>query len=194
MCDSDIKIYGDKNDLSKREAEKMADAFEMMNAHRTNGNLNKARELGEKLATLTPSETNEGEMHLDLSKVLAAKYRSQDIMYQIKVLLVFIAETILQKEISDQFLSTTAINAMHNKLRDDSPNFFKNISDGTAFTFYYLALRKSEDIRENMGEAFAMLCSVQKNKEGFVEAGKIICSVAVDAIIKEIRKVEFEEI
>lgn len=190
MCDNDIKIYGGENNLSIKDAEKMADAFEMMNIHRTNGNLQKARELGERLATLTPSETNDG-IQLNFSELLAVKYRSQDIMYQIKVLLVFLAETILQKEIPETFLATTAINAMHNKLRNESPAFFRNISDGAAFTFYFLALRKGGDIKENMGEAFAMLCSVQKNKEGYIEAGKTVCTVAVEEIIKEIRKVEF---
>ena len=110
-----------------------------------------------------------------------------------KVLLVFACETLLQIEIPVSIVSTAAITAMYEKIEKLSPGFYDNISNGAAFTFYYLALQKGGDISANIGEAFAMLCSV-KNKEGFVLAGSTVWNMAVDIIEKEIDKAELSDI
>ena len=82
---------------------------------------------------------------------------------------------------------------MYESIQKNSPGFYKNISNGAAFTFYYLAIQKGGDVSDNIGEAFAMLCSV-KNKEGFVAAGKTVWNLAVDIITKEIEKAQFQNI
>lgn len=82
---------------------------------------------------------------------------------------------------------------MYEKIEKMSPGFYDNIANGAAFTFYYLALQKGGNLSENIGDAFAMLCSV-KNKESFVKAGSTVWNIAVDLIEKEIEKVKFEEI
>lgn len=191
MSDADMKIYeGKSGGLSITSG--MMNAYELMNFHRENGNLQKARDLGAKLASLTPSDTDDGD-EIDLFSELPKKFRTQDIAYQIKVLLVFAAETTLQSEIRDEMLATTAINAMHDKIREDKPVFFRNISDSAAFTFYCLALKKRSDVAENIGEAFAMLCNVQKNTESFISAGKTVWFKAVEELKKEISKVDFKK-
>ena len=91
------------------------------------------------------------------------------------------------------FVSTTAISSMYERIRVLSPGFYDNISNGAAFTFYYLAIQKGGDLSSHIGEAFAMLCSV-KNKDGFVEAGKTVWNLAVDIISKEIEKADFRNI
>ena len=116
----------------------------------------------------------------------------QDILYQIRVLLVFACETLLQIELPTELLSTTAIASMYHAMEEDMPGFYSNISNGAAFTFYYLAIQKGGDISENIGEAFAMLCAV-KNKESYVLAGKTIWNIAVDIIEKEIEKADIKE-
>ena len=188
MAENDVKIYQSKAQrLGVRV--NLNDDFETINQQRANGNLEKARELGRRLATLTPSFDSDG-LRVNLKDVLPKKYLSQDILYQIKVMLVFEAEALLQMELPLPVLATTAINALHDALLENAPGFHKNISDGAAFTFYYLALKKSGDPSENIGEAFAMLCSV-KNKEGFVEAGRSVWNLAANIIQREIRSVEF---
>ena len=89
-------------------------------------------------------------------------------------------------------LAATAVNALHDALRESAPGFHKNISDGAAFTFYYLAMKKGGNLSKNIGEAFAMLCSV-KNKEGYVEAGTTVWNLAANIIQKEIDAVDFVE-
>lgn len=189
MSDQDMKIYDGKSESLNITSAVMS-TYELMNFHREKGNLQKAKDLGTRLATLSPSDTDEGHQ-IDLISSLGQKFRTQDIVYQMKVLLVFAAETVLQSEIRDEMLATTAINAMHDTIRKDMPVFFRNISDSAAFTFYCLALKKRGDVAENVGEAFAMLCDVQKNTESFIDAGKTVWKKAVEGLKAEIAKVEF---
>ena len=188
MEESDVKIYVSKAERLGSQVNLSTD-FESVNLHRSNGNIEKAKQLGKRLATLTPSFDSDG-LIVNFKDILPQKYLSQDILYQIKVLLVFAAEALLQIEIPVQVLATTSLNALHDSLRENSPGFHKNISDGAAFTFYYLAMKKDGNISQNIGEAFAMLCSV-KNKEGFVEAGKTVWKLATTVIEREIESTNF---
>ena len=188
MSDSDVKIYHSKSELN-RSGNDLSIAFDAVIAQRTNGNIDKARKLGEILATITPTGSGDG-IIVDLKDHLAPKYFAPDILYQIKVLLVFACETLLQIEIPVSVVSTTAISSMYDRIKALSPGFYDNISNGAAFTFYYLAIQKGGELSDNIGEAFAMLCSV-KNKEGYVKAGKTVWNLAVDIIEKEIDKTEF---
>ncbi len=189
MAENDVKIYQSKAQrLGVRV--NLTDDFDNVNRQRANGNLEKARQLGKRLSQLTPSLDGEG-LQVNLQDILPKKYLSQDILYQIKVLLVFEAEALLELEIPVPVLATTAINSLHDELRKSAPGFHKNISDGAAFTFYFLAMKKSGDVSQNIGEAFAMLCSV-KNKEGYVEAGRSVWNFAANIIQNEIRKADFD--
>lgn len=189
MAENDVKIYQSKAQrLGVRV--NLNDDFDNVNRQRANGNLEKARQLGKRLSQLTPSLDGEG-LQVNLQDMLPKKYLSQDILYQIKVLLVFEAEALLELEIPVPVLATTAINSLHDALRKSAPGFHKNISDGAAFTFYFLAMKKSGEVSQNIGEAFAMLCNV-KNKEGYVEAGRSVWNLAANVIQNEIRKAEFD--
>lgn len=190
MSESDIKIYN-SNSSDNKAREKMAEIYNLVNLHRENGNLEKARQLGAKLALLTPFE-NEGDLALKLEEKLPKKYLSQDILYQIKVLLIFAVEKKLKEEIKPDFLSIMAVNALNDTISKRHPAFFKNLSDGAAFTFYRLALAKCGEIDENIGEAFAMLCNAKKNTDGFVETGKLIWKMAIELIDREIEITKFE--
>jgi len=190
VSENDVKIYISEKELSKSCS--LAAAVNDVRLHRSNGNIEKARRLGEALATIAPTSDGDN-ISVNLREHLAPKFFAPDILYQIKVLLVFAAETLIQLEIPVSILSTAAIAAMYEKMERLTPGFYKNISNGAAFTFYYLALQKGGEVDENIGEAFAMLCSV-KNKESFIAAGKTVWNIAVDLIEKEIEKVGFEKV
>lgn len=190
MSENDVKIYVSKKELNK--SCEIAAAVNDVRLHRANGNIEKARRLGEALATITPNADGDN-ISINLREHLAPKFFAQDILYQIKVLLVFACETLIQLEVPCSILSTAAVAAMYEKMERLSPGFYKNISSGAAFSFYYLAVQKGGDLAQNIGEAFAMLCSV-KNKDSFVMAGKTVWNIAVDLISKEIEKVEFEKV
>lgn len=188
----DVRIYKAKKDEEDFSVNISTD-IEALNSHRQNGNLLKAKELGKRLATLTPliDSTEEGALAVDFKELLAPKFQSQDILFQIRVLMIFAAESLLQLEIPAPQLSTTAINAMHDTLRKEHAGFYKNISDGAAFTFYYLAMKKGKDLESDIGEAFSMLCSVKRNSESFIDAGKIVWNTSCAIIKKEIENARF---
>lgn len=189
MSENDVRIYVSKKEMNKSAAE-FAGNFDAVMRQRANGNIDKARRLGEVLATIGPTDDGDG-IFVNLRDHLSPKFFVQDILYQIRVLLVFACETLLQMELPTELLSTTAITSMYNAMEKDMPGFYSNIANGAAFTFYYLALQKGGDISENMGDAFAMLCSV-KNKDSYVLAGKTVWNIAVDIIEKEIEKAGIE--
>lgn len=190
MSENDVKIYVSKKEMN-RSASEFSGNFDAVMRHRANGNIDKARRLGETLATIAPTSDGDG-IFVNLKDHLSPKFFVQDILYQIRVLLVFACETILQIELPSELLSTTAISSMYHAIEEGTPGFYSNISNGAAFTFYYLAVQKGGDISENIGEAFAMLCSV-KNKDSFVLAGKTVWNIAVDIIEKEIEKADIQE-
>ena len=185
MSENDVRIYVSKKEMNKIAGE-FAGNFDAVMRHRANGNIDKAHKLGATLATIAPTGEGGG-IFVNLRDHLSQKFFVQDILYQIRVLLVFACETILQMELKSELLSTTAIASMYTALEKDMPGFYSNIANGAAFTFYYLAIQKGGDVSENIGEAFAMLCAV-KNKDSYVLAGKTVWNIAVDIIGKEIEK------
>ena len=191
MSENDVKIYVSKKEMNKSASE-FSGNFDAVMRHRANGNIDKARKLGAALATMAPTSGGDDGIFVNLKDHLSQKFFVQDILYQIRVLLVFACETILQIELPSELLSTTAISSMYHAIEEGTPGFYSNIANGAAFTFYYLAVQKGGDISENIGEAFAMLCSV-KNKESFVLAGKTVWNIAVDIIEKEIEKADIKE-
>ena len=190
MSENDVRIYVSKKEMNKIAGE-FAGTFDSVMRQRANGNIDKAHKLGEILATIAPTSDGNG-IFVNLKDHLSQKFFVPDILYQIRVLLVFACETILQMELSSELLSTTAIASMYTALEKDMPGFYNNIANGAAFTFYYLAIQKGGDISENIGEAFAMLCAV-KNKDSYVLAGKTVWNLAVDIIGKEIEKAGITE-
>ena len=191
MSENDVRIYVSKKEMNRLAGE-FAGNFDAVMRQRANGNIDKARRLGASLATIAPTGEGDG-IFVNLKDHLSQKFFVQDILYQIRVLLVFACETLLQLELPTELLSTTAIASMYDAMEKDMPGFYNNIANGAAFTFYYLAIQKGGDLSENIGEAFAMLCSV-KNKDSFVLAGKTIWNIAVDIIGKEIEKAGIEDL
>ena len=106
MSENDVKIYVSEKELNKNCS--LAAAVNDVRIHRSNGNIEKARRLGEALATITPVPDGEN-ISVNLREHLALKFFAQDILYQIKVLLVFACESLLQIEVPVSLLSTAAV-------------------------------------------------------------------------------------
>ena len=71
MNDNDVKIYHSKSELNRGKND-LSVAFDAVIAHRTNGNIDKARKLGEVLATITPTGNGDG-IIVDLKDHLAPR-------------------------------------------------------------------------------------------------------------------------
>lgn len=155
--DSDIKIFN--AEPKDKEADNLLALAEEMKRHIINGNSAKAKQLGKKLADLSPDADNLGE---ELTALVKDSFVTVDMKIQLKTLMLFCAEFTLLSELCPM-LSTTASEAMYAKLKSDFPTYYEGISNGAALSFYYLAVKKNKDISRAVGNTFAMLCSAENN-------------------------------
>lgn len=176
--DRDIKIYVRKDTSETSEFESISDNILH---HVSNGNRDKASELGAKMAKV---KAEDGAVDISGYKL------SSSHLYQVRVLLTFTAEYSVQKNISEKFLSDTVSGGMYDYLKENERGYYDNISDGAAFTFYLLALQKGGDVAQNIGEQFAMLCGT--NSTEFTELGGRIFTEAEKYFSDMILSVNFE--
>ncbi len=178
--DDDIKIFHPKK--TGGAGSDLMHLAALTDAYRRNGNIEKAIKLGEKFSTIVPEEKFPAD---------AAKLQNNELV-QLRALMSFAAQIALQKYMPHSMLATQAVNAMFEKLKENSPGMFQNISDGTSFTFYYLALRKQENIEEEIGKSFAMLCE-RADEDYFINLGVRVYAETDMYVCKAIDQAEFEE-
>lgn len=179
--DSDIKIFK-PSEKSAKDGDVLS-FVEGMNYHRQNGNVEKAKELGTKLAG--------NSFEKNLKESLDSVFLSDEFFHQVCALVLFSTEAALNYFLPSQQLSTIAINALHESLSSKKLEFYDSIINSPAFSFYYLSVRKGgTDIPKDIGEAFAMLCR-KENDSHFIEEGSKIYSAILDFVEKEISEARF---
>jgi len=183
--DSDVKIFGKPAEMA--DAGDLVELSSQLDRQRSNGNIAKARALGKQLAILE-QESSSG---IDLYDLLGDTDFPSATVHQVRILLVFIAQTTLHKKLATQLLSSCAVNAMYDKLIENAASFYDDISDGAAFTFYYLSLRRDKDVAGSIGENFAMLCGKDGDEE-YKKLGTKIFTNATGLIEGIINEFNFE--
>jgi len=166
MEDSDIKIYG-KDPRACGESE--VDLAECVNRYRGDGSFQKAKELGASLAQAVAGEP----CGFELPQEAQAFCRNEHTAFQMKVLLVFCVQTALHRELPHQILSAEAVNEFYDSLMRLSPDLYEKLADGAAFTFYFLAVKGSQDIASSAGSQFAMLCG-QEDSDDYTRFGQTL--------------------
>lgn len=158
--DSDMKIAGGVKKDSKETFDALA-LIEDTRIQRFNGNMTKAKTLGSNIVSAfsykaAPDEI--AQLASDFGVTL-----DDTVLLQMKVLSVFSAEYCMENYLPSAMLSSVAVNAMYDVLMDISPSFYRELSASMAFSFYYLCVRRGEDIAAAIGERFAMLCGEPTN-------------------------------
>lgn len=182
--DNDIKIFNPEKN-KKADAE-MLEMVEALDHHRRNGNAGRARKLGKDLAKLALNDelkdslTDEG-------------FLSSDVITEVGVLLLFSTEAALNYFLPTTQLSAIAIASLHDKLGQAESEFYKNVIESPAYSFYYLSIRKGgADVASDIGEAFAMLCRHEGDQK-FIEEGKHIYNMVIREVEKDIKKANFQD-
>ena len=157
FADEDIKIYGEGM-LSPGEPGDEEAAVRYV-AHRTNGNMEKTRQLGELLA-----QTLVG----DASRLAEDCYKPQKL-----VLLSFLVSDELSAALSDGMLRQSAAAAFRRRVEELDPEIFAIITDSTAFTLYILHDRRVGD--DECGRVLAELCD-QDNDQELIQAGNALAA------------------
>ena len=180
--DGDIKIF-----KPAEKADQNSDILsfvEGLSHHRQNGNVDKAKELGASIALAIYEDTQSDNMN--------AKGFPQDHFMQRCALMLFSVEAALNYYLPSQQLSAIAIDSLHNNIQEKNLDFYHEIIEGPAFSFYYLGVRKGGDnIPKDIGEAFAMLCG-HTNDHAFIEEGKHLYTVVLLDIETKILNLKFE--
>lgn len=161
--DEDIKIYVKKSSSDISEFDSL---IKNIDFNRSNGNKEKAEELGAFFAGIKPTDEALG-IDFPKSELTSA------VLYQARVLITFLCGRVTREEVTDQFLSDTVRKAMYDRLKETEEGYYRNIADGAAFSFYRVALKKSENPEETAGAEFAKLCGASKN-EAMISLGKDI--------------------
>lgn len=181
--DNDIKVFHPSG--RKSDAADVLRAAQELNAQRANGNLVKARQLGAEISRLSVSDA----VTADGTKVIAnPDSLPSNVLYQARVLMLFAAQLMLHS-LLPQSLSSEAVNSMYDSL---SKGFYDNIMEGTSFSFYYLAVRKSFNVEENIGKSFAMLCG-NENSSKYAEMGRGLYAFAEKTVETLIKNTAFAE-
>lgn len=143
--DSDVKIAGDKPSREIKSKQNTAEEKSVSKEQR-----DKAKKVGVIVA----------------EQFLKDAYKSSDtdsndynLLIQRRLLLSFSATAGFEEYIGDDTLSGVAQKSFLDTIRKADAEIYKTSSDMGAFSFYYLAFRRGNDIERRMGQTFAMLCS-----------------------------------
>lgn len=153
--DEDIKIYS-KGSLS--EVSEFDRLIKSIDFNRSNGNKEKAEQLGAYFARLKPTDA---ELQIEISE----RMMTSSVLYQSRVLITFLCGKVVKDKISDAVLSDTIRNSMYECLKENEEGYYNNIADGAAFSFYRLAFKREGDCGTVIGSEFAKLCGSPKDEE-----------------------------
>ncbi len=181
--DNDIKIFSSKkSDASDNDILSMV---ENLNEQRQNGNTQKAESLGYALATVAFSDETKAE-------IADPRFFAPETYAQLGVLFLFSAEAALNYFLPSAQLSTIAITALHKQLGEMESEFYKNVMESSAYSFYYLCVRKGgEDVATDIGKTFAMLCK-QEGNEDYINQGRNLYNMVLHEVEKEVTSLAFK--
>ena len=152
--DDDIKIVGDdiSETLAARKSNGEAAMAEELEKAQSLGLFDRARKLGTSMARAFedtdcppfPSDTGIAE--------------DETVHRQRRILLAFVAASGFEMYLESMLAANAALNAFYDALKEKDQSLYDHLSSTGAFTFYYLALRRGQNVKQNIGKAFAMLC------------------------------------
>ncbi len=145
--DNDIKIAGDKPSASVKQntqnpfAEKMLSKQEMLSAK------NWGKGVAEKfIKDIADSLVGERETNLEM-------------LSQRRMLLSFAASIGFETLTDNDTLGGLAQKSFLDTIKSKDPQHYVTAEDNGAFSFYYLAFRRGNEVERRIGQTFAMLCS-----------------------------------
>ena len=145
--DNDIKIAGNK---PSEDVRKNADELLMKGKGPDKEAIKNAKEWGRAVAL---------EFIEDASSVAAEAADDGEMLIQRRMLLSFTATVGFEQLCSDDALSGVAQKSFIDTLKASDSELYRTSGDTGAFSFYYLAFRRGNEIDRRIGQTFAMLCS-----------------------------------
>ena len=144
--DKDIKIAGDKPSIDVKK--NMESRSVVAGLDKTL--VKKAREWGKAVAL---------EFIEDAKKTTDEEDVYHEMLIQRRMLLSFTATVGFEQLSPDDSLSGIAQKSFLDTIREADSSLYQTSADTGAFSFYYLAFRRGNEIDRRVGQTFAMLCS-----------------------------------
>jgi hypothetical protein len=176
--DNDIKIAGKTisqlpDDLFSEEIEiKRQGAY---------GNIDKARSLGSELADVVI------DYECDFTDL---EIEDNYIKLHTKILFAFIVFTSLENYQNNKILASTTLSTFDDKFKKRDAILYDELSRTGAFSFYYLCVRRGNDIERCIGRTFAMLCG----KDGdatLIEYGEVLYFRFLNIVKMRVKDINF---
>ena len=142
--DSDMKIVGSK------PSESIKNNNLVSNEDLTPQEIKAAKELGIIIAEKFLSESE---------AISSSDTDDSQMLLQRKLLLSFTVSVSLDEYCKSDSVSGIAEKSFLDKIKSISPELYLSCSDTGAFSFYFLAYRRQDDVERRIGQTFAMLCS-----------------------------------
>ncbi len=180
--DHDIKIAGAEPSKDIKSAGSVLNISEEYNRERENGNITKAKELGKNIADLL---NNSGEMFPHDEEDESAELQNQK-----KTLLAFAGVAGLELVCPNSATSYAAQNSFYSALERIAPDVYNSALNSGAFSFYYLAFRRTGEIERRIGQTFAMLCS-HDGDPVYQELGEALYCWFASIVENEAKKINF---
>ncbi len=158
--DSDMKIAGDDfEDPSDANTEESLEATaQLLTQEKQNGNLSRARRLGAIMADEVSAADGNVNPRLETEK-------NHVLPTQRRILSAFAVEVGLDAYLPNQLVAQTAQNIFYNTLHITAPDFYDDLQESGALSFYYLCFRQGRQVERRIGETFASLCGMKGSEE-----------------------------
>lgn len=165
-----MKIVG-SDDPSRLDGIDADEFLEETGRQHFNGNMAKARSLGRDIVSAF-SYKNVPEDVLSLIR-LHGLAETAVLLDEIRILSVFCAEYSMDEYLPSALLSTASAAEMFDTLQGLMPEFYDRLSHSASFSFYYICIKKADDLKRRIGEAFAEMCDDPKNENIISFAGEL---------------------
>lgn len=145
--DSDMKIAGDKPSVDViRNAE-----FSSLKNQVSSDKFNRAKKWGTEVARKFAKAINENS--------IGGRESNHEMLEQRRILLSFAAAIGFETLADDDTIGGLAQKNFLDSISKQEPKHNITAKDNGAFSFYYLAFRRGNDVERRIGQTFAMLCS-----------------------------------
>ena len=153
--DSDMKIVGELSSVARTPDESEA-AARLFERERSNGNLEKAHEVGKFLARalLEP-----GGIAYDPEAAVDFERRNICILYA------FAADQAISRYSPNTMIAQSAENEFYDEIRRSNAPLYESISRSGAFSIYLLCKKGRDGLREDMGKAYAKIVRRPEDRE-----------------------------
>ena len=145
--DNDIKIAGDKPSASVKQNITKTSAEKILTKEETQSAKSWGKGVAEKfIKDIADSLVGERETNLEM-------------LSQRRMLLSFAASVGFETLTDNETLGGLAQKSFLDTIKKKDPKHYVTAEDNGAFSFYYLAFRRGNDVERRIGQTFAMLCS-----------------------------------